>query len=110
VSDPGDLEIYEEERVEAPDHRHVWSRSSSGQTKICDVVDCGVVRWLANVDHVLCPNCAHEGRYLCGISRDDEHGPVLSLSDSFIGTPCAVCFSSPTLTCNRCGTEIMTCP
>lgn len=100
-----------EEEIELEPCSHVWSYSSSGQTKMCDVVGCGAVRWRANLDHVLCPNCQHGDRYLCGQTRDEEIGPVLPFGDlSFVGTPCAVCFSAPTLTCNTCGTEIMTCP
>ena len=63
------------------------------------------------LDHVVCPTCVDTTTtYLCGATREDQIGEVTALTGSFIGTPCAVCFEAPVLTCNRCGTEIQTCP
>lgn len=61
------------------------------------------------LEHMICANCLDDGYriMLCGTPLDAlpkvEYVPA---GTTITITPCAVCFASPTLTCNRCGALI----
>ena len=78
--EPGDLETYEEEAVEAVD-----------------------------LEHVLCGMCEDEpSTYLCGTPRDPFE-TIVEMPEPHTLPDCVVCFGGDSLTCNNCGSEIQ-CP
>lgn len=117
--------------VHQAQHVHVWSRSTSGLTRICDGLGCGEVQSViqdgyltafsgsfeervnpytdpeatVHLDHVLCGEC-EPGSYICGTPRDLESEQVVAMGAPLTFTACAVCFASTSARCNACGVTI----